>query len=222
MAAWYIYACVPTLNLVGILILLMKKRILYALFTIPMIFAIYCAFSIPMGLDYYFFVLLTLSMTCVYLLLRTQDRIKKATLLLIVILLSWHLVEFRKNSLVILPIYAALIIGNLRPQIKQLPKWGGAVLCSLLFYMLTSSAIGWVVPVEKTYPVEPMMESDLRIISMLKGTQKEEQEVRRRFEYFSTSDDKSWEQITAFWAGGKLGKDTQLFNHFKNITLKPS
>ncbi len=77
------------------------------------------------------------------------------------------MVNYRRNAILIAPIFFIFAIHSLR-NIKLFR------LCALYFLYIAAMipfALSFVVPVKKTSPTNPMIESDLRIAAILRGEQ---------------------------------------------------
>lgn len=123
--------------------------------------------SSMVSLDYFFLTSATLSvLTCI--LARTTKRkwVRIVSLCILSITLI-NMVNYRKNAILIAPCFFIFAIHSL--QNKKIFK-----LCALYFlYIVTMIpfALSLVVPVKKTFPTNPMIESDIRIAAILRGEQ---------------------------------------------------
>lgn len=158
----------------------------------------------PIGLDYFFlcllwcFVVLLVEYTC------SNSNRRKYCFLLPVVILLFHLVSYRKNSILLAPLAIGYLLYKMdwfksQKSITKFMAWSGIVLVFVALAMTWESAI---LNIKKTHPTTPMMESEVRIAAVLRG----EQDAFRRHGYhsnnkvsYSVNNMIAEKAITAFW-----------------------
>lgn len=119
------------------------------------------------SLDYFFLTSATLSiLACMLVHTTNRSWVRMGALFILVITLI-NMVNYRKNAILIAPIFFIFAIHSLH-NIKLFR------LCALYFLYIAAMipfALSFVVPVKKTFPTNPMIESDLRIAAILRGEQ---------------------------------------------------
>ena len=119
------------------------------------------------SLDYFFLTSAILSVLACMLVHTTNRRWVRMVALFILVITLINMANYRKNAILIAPIFFIFAIHSLHN--KKIFK-----LCALYFlYIVTMIpfALSLVVPVKKTFPTNPMIESDLRIAAILRGEQ---------------------------------------------------
>ena len=129
---------------------------------------------------------------------------KRLAWLVIVMIVLLHLVSYRKNAALFVPVLMAFLLYSaerfrMLSWGKKLITWCASVVMVLL---VAFSGTDVILPVKKGHPLMPMMESDVRIASILRG----ELDEFRKQGFISITGEKAERSITAFWYGGSKAK----------------
>lgn len=167
----------------------------------------------PVGLDYYFMCLLWPMLAALVEYCNSETKRKRLAWLVVVLIVLLHLVSYRKNAALLVPVLmACLLYGAERFRMlswsKKFVAWGISVVMVLF---VAFSGVDVILPVKKGHPLIPMMESDVRIASILRG----EQDEFRKQGCISITGEKAERSITAFW----YGKTKCEWNALKNIYI---
>lgn len=168
------------------------------------IIALYAGFNI-WGLDIAFLCVLFALFASVVALYRAKRRKARICLYIISFFLMWHCVEYRKNSLLLMPwILFAIFLSieafrSLSVKRMILTVAVGSMVSALLF-MLPGN---YLFPVIRTHPIVPMMISDVKIAHILQGREDELMRIKS-FPDLSSTYGRS---ITASYAVMKNAED---------------
>lgn len=147
------------------------KAYLISLFAFPLFITMLIR-ETPLGLDFFFFCVLVLSLFLLFKYNNVRNIYWKIVVGSILLCLLWHMVSYRKNAVVLLPLffYGALMSWNLfeKMPVKRLIV---SVVVSIFFVLITFPMVSAFLPVIRQYPVIPMLASDERIILNLHGNQ---------------------------------------------------
>ena len=158
----------------------------------------------PVGLDYYFMCLLWPMLAALVEYCNSGTKRKRLAWLVIVMIVLLHLVSYRKNAALFVPVLMAFLLYSaewfrMLSWGKKLITWCASVVMVLL---VAFSGTDVILPVKKVHPLIPMMESDVRIASILRG----ELDEFRKQGFISITGEKAERSITAFWYGGSKAK----------------
>ncbi len=154
-------------------------------------------YQIGVSLDYYFMCLLWLFLAALVEYFNCELKGKRLVWLVVVMIVLLHLVSFRRNSALFVPVLmGCLLYGAERFRIlswgNKFVVWCGSVAMLLL---VAFSGVDAILPASKACPLTPMMESDVRIASIFRG----EQDEFRKQGFFAIAGDKAEGKIAAFW-----------------------
>lgn len=155
-----------------------------------------------LGLDYYSIGLIWCLVAV--LLLHFYEKNKILSLIYVVLLFIFllHLVSFRRNAALFIP----AIIGYVLYAFRWFLSLGKAYkilvwcACTLFFYVGATNIPDCFLPVKKTHPVTPMLESDMRIASLLQG--KQEEYYQRNLFAYNRDTARVKYTISAYWVAG--------------------
>ena len=172
--------------------------------------------DLPVGLDYFFVCLLWLMLAALveyFSSVSTEKRLVWMTVMLFALI---HLVSYRKNSAIIVPVLAACLLYSV-PRFKQLswPKKLTAWLGSVgLFTIVAFTWVDVLLPVKREHPLIPMMESDVRIASILRG----EQDVFRKQGFYTSVGHPAEKGMVAYWFISQVAENK--WSEYVNLYIK--
>lgn len=190
-------------NLAYWLALMMRRDTRMGWMALPMSFFTFVAHcGLGVSLDYFFTVLLFSSISLSIILFRTEKRMVKGLLTLLLLLVLFHLVNYRRNAALMLPVIFYMVAVGWGCSAAWWKKAAVAVVLMLPFYMVSVRMVPWVLPVQKMTPMAPMVESDLRIAAVLEN----KQDAVRAYLHtvpFKVYAHEYKDSITAYWAGAE-------------------
>ena len=158
---------------------------------------IHVRYLYPIGLDYYFTCILWCLLAAMVVHFRASSHTSRIVCTCIIIFFLFHLVSYRKNSILFIP----FVLGWLLYMTcwfrkicitKKLTVW---ISVSLIFTLISYSGVDILLPVTKQHPITPMMESDVRIAAILRG----EQDAFRREGILQSTGSITEDCISAYW-----------------------
>lgn len=167
--AWFVNVVVLIFNFSLWLHWLTKTDRRFYFIVLPFVSIIVYLVSQPITLDTYFYAPYATLLTICCILAKCSN--KKHILLCISILLIvlLHMIEFRKNSAILLPIPLYIIASKITKNIGA--KIAVALIGSLVLFLVLSRTVCFFLPVQERFPLTPMMESDMRIAAILENKQ---------------------------------------------------
>lgn len=203
---WYISWIIFTLNFIIIYIATIRKRLpLYVCASIP-IAAITAPFMFPATLDCIFLTVLLSSLTIIITYPALRTKISKYSALFILLVLLFHLVSYRKNAVLLIPIFSIVLMGCIRKKILvSISECIIVGLSGIAVIFLCTLSFSLFIPVKKMYPTLPMLESDLRIAAILRGEQATMRRELSKIGY--NTDHPLMDSLSAYYAGGKVDKE---------------
>ncbi|MBE6420069.1 MAG: hypothetical protein E7031_08050 [Akkermansiaceae bacterium] len=164
-------------------------------------------FTLGVSLDFFFVAILFSSISLSFLLYTTK---KKWVLIVSVaglIVLLYHMVEYRRNAALVLPIFIYLLVARLMPSCRIALKAGVGGVVTLAFYWFSTHFITLCgLPVEDRPSLLPMVESDLRIAAILDNRRAEEWALLPAVGLQVTNHEYR-DSITAYWAGANVAPE---------------
>lgn len=173
---YYIYFIVTLLSACYFIYQIIKSNIISSLLFIPVCISISAAICwMKLVLDYFFCChLIVLCILVWHLLRNTNNKGLKIIEWVLIGVCIFHMVNFRKNSVCIIPIVCYIFFachGILANRFKT------RVIASLLFAVTIAGVCialpPLLAPVKHTHPITPMLSSDVRIAAVLRGEQVE-------------------------------------------------
>lgn len=145
----------------------------YSLLLIPLCCSTHYIFkTLPLGLDFFFFVHFVIMSTVLACVCRIKGKHMRILAWIIIAITLFHAVNFRKNSVLLIPfvayIYTYIRYKTREKRMVRLSRW---VLITILFSFISTNIVAWVFPVTHLNPMAPMMSSDVRIAAVLRGEQ---------------------------------------------------
>lgn len=170
--AFWIFTALMSVAYVVCFLFLVRKNKLWVWF-IPF-FSVTAFIGIKLiiiGLDYFFLCLLLCEAVALIWHYATKSEQKKKLLSIVILILLFHLVSYRKNALLLVPFIIGYFIyfTEYLKMSRLLWKHLAWCACVLVFSLVSIKLLDNVLPVKKTYPMIPMMEADVRISSLLRG-----------------------------------------------------
>ena len=169
---FWLFSILICSSMVILLLRLLSESRMWILF-IPAFSALACygMSSISIGLDYYFLSLLWCEIIMILLHYHTRGGWKRTVYACLILLILFHLTAYRKNALLFVPVVIGYLMWTSAYVVRfvkyqKILIWGALV---VIFSLLSMKLIDSVLPVQKKYPLSPMMESDVRIASVLRG-----------------------------------------------------
>lgn len=204
---WYISWIIFITNFIFIYIITIKKQLpWYACTSIP-IAALTAPFMFPATIDCIFLTILQASLTIVFIYPAFTTKFSKYSVLIILFFLLFHVANYRKNAILLIPIFSIVLIGCLRKEhlISNIIKCTFVGLSGIAAIFLCSFSFSLLFPVKKMYPILPMLESDLRIAAILRGEQATMRQELSKIGYHTDHPFK--DSLSAYYAGGKVDKE---------------
>lgn len=171
-AFFWLFSILMCSSMVILLLRLLSESRMWILF-IPAFSALACygMRSISIGLDYYFLSLLWCEIIMILLHYYTRGGWKRTVYACLILLILFHLTAYRKNALLFVPVVIGYLMWTSAYVVRfvkyqKILIWGALV---VIFSLLSMKLLDSVLPVQKRYPLSPMMESDVRIASILRG-----------------------------------------------------
>lgn len=158
----------------------------------------------PVGLDFYFMCLLWFMLAALVEYFGSESKGRRLAWLVVVVIVLLHLVSYRKNAALFVPALMGCLFYS--AEWFRMLSWGKKLVawcvCVAMALFVAFSGIDVILPVRKAHPLIPMMESDVRIASILRG----EQDEFRKQGFCPITGEKAERSITAFWYGGSKAK----------------
>lgn len=203
---WYYVHIIALLIAISFLwyrVCLRNPSLVFLIFPIVWSFnKLFC--SVLLGLDFFFFVHLSILCIATILSLQTKRKLYRIVGWCIVAICLFHAVNYRKNAILLLPFIACLFLSTfaefrlMRVRGKIL-IWG---MLTLFFSLICIYSVPICLPVVHKDPISPMLASDVRIMAILRGEQEKfredlrtlgVEEKRLMHPYCNT--------LTAYWGG---------------------
>lgn len=155
---------------------LLRNGRCYAWMLVPLSATLYLINCTGVCLDYYFIGATVAGMLVLSALFSTDKLWQKWLYVALLCVVLLHMAEYRKNSafVLVVMVYAAMMALRL----LQGRRWWRllvAIILAFVLYCVATQAVSWVLPVQKTLPTLPMMESDMRSAAVLENRVAEEQ-----------------------------------------------
>lgn len=162
--------------------------------------------GLGVSLDYFFTTILFSCITLSIMLYRAESRWGRLFCVLGLLLLLWHMVEYRRNAALLLPGFMYLLIARYMPLSRLFTKAAIAAVCTLALYWCACNSIRLSgLPIEHKPSLTPMVESDLRIAAILTNSRAEEWQ-RLRDNGLPVYEHEYADSITAYWGGADVNK----------------
>lgn len=203
---WYTSWFLFILNFITIYIATIRKQLpLYVCASIP-IAAITAPFMFPATLDCIFLTVLLFSLTIIITYPALRTKISKYSALFILLVLLFHLVSYRKNAVLLIPIFSIVLMECLRKKILvSISECIIVGLSGIAVIFSCTLSFSLFFPVKKMYPTLPMLESDLRIAAILRGEQATMRQELSKIGYHA--DHPLKDSLSAYYAGGEVDKE---------------
>ncbi len=160
--------------------------------------------GLGVSLDYFFTTALFSSVTCSILLYRSNSKWVRVICGIGLVVLMWHMVEYRRNAALLLPVFMYALTARYMPGHKVITKAVvGAVFTLLLYGVATHSVSLCGLPVAHKPSMAPMVESDLRIAALLENKRAEEW-ARLKDNGLPVFEHEYCDSITAYWGGADV------------------
>lgn len=159
------------------------------------------------SLDFFFSTALFSAISLSILIYRSNKKWVLVLSCIAMVLLLGHMVEYRRNAALLLPIFVYLVTARFMPSFRIPVKASVAAVFTLALYYVATHFIALCgLPVEDKPSLTPMVESDLRIAAILDG-KREEEWTRLRAVGLNVYDHEYRDSITAYWSGAEHPKD---------------
>lgn len=120
------------------------------------------------------------------------------------VVLMWHMVEYRRNAALLLPIFMYLLTARWMPTCRIPLKATVAAVFTLLLYVVATRFIALcALPVVHKPSMAPMVESDLRIAAVLENERVAEW-ARLKENGLPVYEHEYCDSITAYWGGADV------------------
>jgi len=120
------------------------------------------------------------------------------------VVLMWHMVEYRRNAALLLPIFMYLFTARWMPSCRIPLKATVAAVFTLLLYVVATRFIALcALPVVHKPSMAPMVESDLRIAAVLENERVAEW-ARLKENGLPVYEHEYCDSITAYWGGADV------------------
>lgn len=157
----------------------------------------------PVGLDYYFTCLLWCLFSAMVSYSVTSSVLLRKCSLFIFLFILLHILQYRKNSVLLVPFVLGWMLYMTNWFCKK--SWWGKcsiwLTCIVVVSFLSLTCTDLILSNKKTHPIMPMLESDLRIASILRNEQVpiKEQGLARYCGGVLVTDNTADSCISAFW-----------------------
>ena len=159
------------------------------------------------SLDFFFTTALFSAISLSILLYRSNKKWVLVLSCVAMVLLLGHMVEYRRNAALLLPIFVYLVTARFMPSFRiPLKASVAAVFTLLLYYVATHFIALCGLPIVDKPSLTPLVESDLRIAAISEDKREEEWE-RLRSVGLMVSDHEYRDSITAYWSGAEHPED---------------
>lgn len=150
----------------------MKIHLLYALCCLPLA-ALYGVRFLYIGLDSFFLSIILLLATLVMLAREKRDvsAVYKIVTGCVILFLLVHMVSYRRNSLLLVPIVCYAFLPVLNAEMTKKIRILYAMIATVVCFIICGPITGIVFPTQYTHPVTPMLASDMRLAVTLRGEQ---------------------------------------------------
>lgn len=172
---WYYVHIIALLTAISILwyrACLKKTSLIFLI--LPIVWSFNKLFhSTHLGLDFFFFVDLSLLCIATILSLQTKRKLYRIIGWCIVAILLFHVVNYRKNAILLLPFITYLFL-SIFTGIRLMRAWGKILIwgtVTTFFSLICVYALPFCLPVVHQDPISPMLASDVRIMAVLRGEQ---------------------------------------------------
>lgn len=181
-----------------------------------------------LGLDFFFFVYFLIVCCTMALLPKIGSRRMEIIAWIIIVVASFHAVNYRKNAILLVPFIAYIYVyfhhKAKERKFTRLMRWAAITIC---FAVISANLISWILPVRHMQPLSPMLGSDLRIAAVLRG---EQNKLRAKLIQAGAGSEEVNHQycdsLTAYWGNELLGENGRFIpcgyeiymNHWKTNT----
>ncbi len=160
--------------------------------------------GLGVSLDYFFTTIVFSAVTLSMLLYRSERKWVWVLCGVGLVVLMWHMVEYRRNAALLLPIFMYLLTARWMPACCIPLKAAVAAVFTLLLYGVATHFIALCgLQVVHKPSMAPMVESDLRIAAVLADTRPQEWE-RLKANGLPVYEHEYCDSITAYWGGADV------------------
>lgn len=160
--------------------------------------------GLGVSLDYFFTTALFSAISLSMLLYRTERCYVRVLCSVGLVVLMWHMVEYRRNAALLLPIFTYLLTARYMPAFRIPVKALVAAVFTLCLYVVATHSVPLMgLPVAHKPSMAPMVESDLRIAAVLTDT-REAEWTRLRENGLPVYEHEYCDSITAYWGGADV------------------
>lgn len=122
-----------------------------------------------LSLDFYFTAVFALAVALIYALVKSRNLAIRWIACLLSFIVAYHLIEFRKNAVVLLPLLVFFEGLLLFPFVNKLRLFVYSIIAAACFWSVSGVLTKQLKNVEQTHPASMMMLSDLCVASSLNG-----------------------------------------------------
>ncbi len=216
-AFFWLFSILICSSMVILLLRLLSESRMWILF-IPAFSALSCygMRHIAIGLDYYFLSFLWCEIIVILLHYHTKVEWKKTVYACLMLLVLFHLVSYRRNAILYVPVVMGYLMWT-SSYVSHFLKWHKILIWGVsvvLFSLLSIKFVDYVLPVYEKHPLIPMMESDVRIASILRG----EESVLWQMNLVGQKGRADAEGVMcAYWVGMRPGVE---WDYFKDVYIE--
>ncbi len=192
-------------NLAYWLALLLQRDVRWGWMALPLGGAmVLMHIGLGVSLDYFFSTVVFSAVTLGILLYRSERKWVWVLCCVGLVVLMWHMVEYRRNAALLLPCFMYMLTARWMPACRIPLKAAVAAVFTLLLYGVATHFIALCgLPVVHKPSMAPMVESDLRIASVLEDKRAEEW-ARLRENGLPVFEHEYCDSITAYWGGADV------------------
>lgn len=162
--------------------------------------------GLGVSLDYFFTTILCSSLSLSFMLYRAPGKWVRLLCAVGLVILLWHMVEYRRNAALLLPGFVYLLTARYMPGARIFSKAALAAVFTLALYWTATNSIRLSgLTVEHKPSMTPMVESDLRIAALLTDSREQEWE-NLRANGMPVYEHEYRDSITAYWGGADVNK----------------
>lgn len=193
-------------NLAYWLALMLRKDWRFILLAIPLSMVPYELRSwLAVSLDYFHIVIWCSALSLSILLYKSPRRGVQVLCAVLLALLLLHMVQYRRNAALMLPVFVYLAVARFMPSCRIRSKALVGAVATLLLYVTAGHAVQLMgLPVKHLNYIQPMVESDLRVAAVLENRGGIEAQMRMAEHGMDPSDHEYLNSITAYWTDAPM------------------
>ena len=205
-------------NLAYWLALMLRKDWRFILLAIPLSMVPYELRSwLAVSLDYFHIVIWCSALSLSILLYKSPRRGVQVFCVVLLALLLLHMVQYRRNAALMLPVFVYLAVARFMPSCRIRSKALVGAVATLLLYVTAGHAVQLMgLPVKHLNYIQPMVESDLRVAAVLENRGGIEAQMRMAEHGMEPSDHEYLNSITAYWTDAPMTDRARALAYYRD------